>query len=197
MRVAQREIQLVVVERHATHRDVDAETLFPDQIAGLAIERLHDAAGVVEEDRSVVGERRGLIRAALVHRPDPLQLQILRVVSRDLRQRAVARRRLIVPQHRPVALARIAHHLVGDTREVLDLAFHGETSRRRFLPRPRPAPPPHPARLRHVRRRLRGSGRRSRASCRSSRRRSRATDPDVSGWRQRRRARGNAIDLRT
>ena len=43
-------------------------------------------------DRAVVGERRGLIRAALVHRPDPLQLQLLRVVARDLRQRAVVRR---------------------------------------------------------------------------------------------------------
>ena len=57
MRVAQREEQLVVVERHAAHGDVDAEALLPDQITGLAVERLDDAAGVVEEDGPVVGER--------------------------------------------------------------------------------------------------------------------------------------------
>ena len=74
-----------------------AETLFPDQIAGLAVERLNDAAGVVQEDRAVVRERRRLIGAAFVHRPDPRQLQILCVVARDLRQRAVVRRELIAP----------------------------------------------------------------------------------------------------
>jgi hypothetical protein len=104
------------------------------QIAGLAIERLHDAAGVVEEDRPVVRKRGRLIRSALVHGPDPLQLEILGVVARDLRQRAVTRGELIVPQHRPVTRRRVAQHLVGDAREVLHLAFHGEPDRRRLLP---------------------------------------------------------------
>ena len=57
MRVAQRQEQLVVIERHAAHREVDAKALLPDQIAGLAVERLDDAAGVVEEDGAVIRER--------------------------------------------------------------------------------------------------------------------------------------------
>jgi len=44
-------------------------------------------------------------------------------------------------------------------------------------------------------RRLRGSGLRSRAACGSSSRRSGTTDPDVSRWRQWRRACGNAVEL--
>ena len=53
--------QLVVVERDAAHRDIAAKAVLPDQIAGLAVERLDDAAGVVQEDRAVVGERRRLL----------------------------------------------------------------------------------------------------------------------------------------
>ena len=124
-------IQLVVVERHAAHRRVDAEPLLPDQIAGLAVERLDDAAGVVEEDGAVVRERRRLVRAALGHRRDPGQLQLLDVVARDLRQRAEARRVLIAPQHRPVAGRRIAQHLVGDRREGLHFAGDREAGDRR------------------------------------------------------------------
>ena len=91
--------------------DVDAETLLPDQIAGLAVERLDDAAACCSgRSTPLWASGDGLIGAALVHRPDPLQLQILRVVARDLRQRAVARRVLIAPQHRPVARSRIAQH---------------------------------------------------------------------------------------
>ncbi len=81
-------------------------------------------------DRAVVGERRRLVGAAFVHRPDPRELEVLRVVPRDLRQRAEVRRVVIAPQHEPVARRRIPQHLVGDAREVPDLARHGETYRR-------------------------------------------------------------------
>ena len=130
VRVAEREIQLVVVERHAAHRRVDAEALFPDQIAGLAVERLDDAVGVVEEDDAVVRERRRLVGAAFDHRRHPRQLQLVRVVARDLRQRAEVAGGLIAPQHRPVAGRRIAQHLVGDARVVADLARDGEAQDR-------------------------------------------------------------------
>ena len=90
----------------------------------------------------------GWLRAAFVHRPDPRQLQVLRVVARDLRQRAEVRRVVIAPQHEPVARRRILQHLVGDGREVLDFAGDGHTRRAaappRHVPPARPAPPGHP-----------------------------------------------------
>ena len=127
----EREIQLVLVERHAAHRRVDAEALLPDQIAGLAVERLDDAVAVVEEDDAVVRERRRLVGAALAHRRHPGELQLPDVVARDLVQRAEIARGLIPAQHRPVAGRRVAQHLVGDARVVADLAGDGEAEDRR------------------------------------------------------------------
>jgi hypothetical protein len=69
--VARSQIQLVVVERHAALRDVHTQIALPDQVAGLAIERLDDAAGVVHVDGAVVRERRRLVGAALVHSATP------------------------------------------------------------------------------------------------------------------------------
>ena len=71
MCVAHRDEQLVVVERHAAHGGVAAEPMLPDQIAGLAVERLDDAAGVVQIDDAVVRERRRLVGAAFGHRRRP------------------------------------------------------------------------------------------------------------------------------
>ena len=127
MRVAHRDIELVVVQRDTARRGVAAETLLPDQIAGLAIDRLDDPAGVIDEDRPVARERRGLIRAAFGHRGDPDQLQILCVVTRDLCQRAVVRREVIAADRQPVSWRGIAKILVGDGGEVLDFARDGET----------------------------------------------------------------------
>ena len=88
VRVAHRDEQLVVVERDAAHGDVAAEAMLPDQIAGLAVERLDDAGRVVQINRAVVRQRRRLVGAAFVHRPDPCKLKILGVVARDLIQGA-------------------------------------------------------------------------------------------------------------
>src|SRR6185503_10407869 len=103
------------------------ETLLPDQIAGLAVERLDDSAGVIDEDRPVARQRRRLIGATLGHRRDPDQLQILCVVTSDLCQWAVVRREVIAANREPVARRRIFQHLVGDWCEVLHLARDRES----------------------------------------------------------------------
>ena len=126
VRVAQRQKELVVVERHAAHGRVDAEPLLPDQIAALAVERLDDAVAVVEEDDAVVRERRRLVGAALAHRRHPRELQLRDVVAGDLVERAEIARRLIPPQHRPVAGRRVAQHVVGDAGVVANLAGDGQ-----------------------------------------------------------------------
>ncbi len=41
---------------------VGADAGFPNQIAGLAVERLYDVAGACEVNDAVVDDRRGLIR---------------------------------------------------------------------------------------------------------------------------------------
>ena len=203
VRVAQREIQLVVVERHATHRDVHAEALFPDQIARPSVDRLDDTAGVVQEDGAVLGERRRLVRAALVHRPDPLQLEVLSVVARDLRERAVARRVLIAPQHRPVTWRRIAQHLVGHGRQVLHLTANRESCRRRFLSPSSPLTCSRSLRTRAAScGRLRSGGWGSRALSWCCRRGggcsswSRSTNRDCGGWGERGGSRSDFVELK-
>ena len=116
-----------------------AVAVFPDQLAGLAVDRLHDVAGVVEIDDAVVHERRGLVGAAFVHRPDPLQAQILDVVGGDLVERAVVRGVVVAPDHQPVAGIGIAQHRVGDRDVVLHFAGDGDAGGRRRRPVPRPA----------------------------------------------------------
>ncbi len=88
-RVAGCRKHLVVVDGDPAHRGavrVRAVAVFPDQVAGTAIDRLHDVAGVVEIDDPVVNDRRRLIRATFIHGPDPLQAQVLHIVARDLVQ---------------------------------------------------------------------------------------------------------------
>src|SRR5439155_5971596 len=102
---------LVTVDRDAAHRGaVGGRTVavLPDQIAGFAVDGLHDVAGVVQIHDAVVHERSGLVRAAFVHRPDPLQLQIPDVVTRDLVEGTVIVRVVVVPNHEPVGGIRIA-----------------------------------------------------------------------------------------
>ncbi len=113
------EDQHVAVERDAARRDLGADVMLPDQVARARVERLHDAARVREIHRAFVHERGGLVRAAVAHRPDPLELQQLRVVGRDLGERAEARRGVVVAQHEPVVGCGIAQHRVRDRREAL------------------------------------------------------------------------------
>ena len=112
------EDQQIAVERQPARRDLGADGVLPDQRARPCVERLDDPAGVGEIHRPVVDERGGLIGAAVAHRPHPGELQLIDVVGRDLRQRAVARRAVVVPQHEPVVRLRIAQHLIGHRHEV-------------------------------------------------------------------------------
>ena len=78
---------LVAIDRDVAHRAkaanrVGADLVFPDQIAGGGVERLHHVAGVAEIHDAVVHERHRLVRAGVVHRPAPRQLQLLDVAAR-------------------------------------------------------------------------------------------------------------------
>ena len=137
VRVARGHEELVFVHADAAHRGavgVAAVPVLPDQLAGLPVDRLQHVARVVEEDDAVVDERRGLVGAALVHRPDPLQAQILHVVGRDLIQRAVIGRVVVAPDHQPVGRIRIAQHRLGDRDKVLNFAVDGDARRRTGSP---------------------------------------------------------------
>ena len=72
--------QLVVVNRQRARGAVAAggfgtDAILPDQVAGAAIKRLEGVAGVGEINNSVVDDGRRLVGAAVVHRPNPGQLQ--------------------------------------------------------------------------------------------------------------------------
>ena len=79
-------IDLVAVDRDAAHGGavgVGAVAVFPDQIAGLAVERLDDVAGVVEEDDAVVDDaaRAGCVPPSFIAQIHG-QPQVLDVVAR-------------------------------------------------------------------------------------------------------------------
>ena len=141
VRVARRQEDLVVGDRDAAdaavaRRLVRARARFPDQTARLPVERLHDVARGREIDDAVVHDRGRLIRARVVHRPHPLQLQVLHVGGRDLIQRAVAVALIIAPENQPVARRRILEHLRRDRHVVLH--FARQRSRRGSAAPPRP-----------------------------------------------------------
>src|SRR5206468_3209691 len=78
-RIAGGEEDLVLRDREAAKPAVagtllGASALFPDEIAALRIERLHDVVRVEQIEDAVVHERMRLVRAAFRHRPDPRQL---------------------------------------------------------------------------------------------------------------------------
>ena len=134
LRVAGCREYLVLVNGDPAHRGavrVRAVAVFPDQIARAAINRLHDVARVVEIDDPVVHERRRLIRAAFIHRPDPLKAQILHVVARDLIQRTVIRSVVVASNHEPVVRTGIAQHRVGHRHVILHFAGDGDGGHRR------------------------------------------------------------------
>ncbi len=97
----------------------------PDEVARLRIQRLHDVARAGQIDHAVVHNRRRLVGAGVVHRPHPLQLQVLHVVARDLIERAVALP-LIIPAHdEPVFRGRIFQHGRRHRHVIPDVAGDG------------------------------------------------------------------------
>ena len=125
--------QVVLIERHAPHRaladdGVRADAVFPEQVAGTTVERLHEVAGVVEIDDAVVDDRCRFACASLVHRPLPHHPQPPDVRRGDLGQRAVAPRLVVPTNHQPVAGRRIAQHRVGHGDVVLNVAGDGQAA---------------------------------------------------------------------
>ena len=131
MGIARRQKDLVVGNRDAANaavarRLIGTHARFPDQVTRLSIERLHEVAGTGQINDAVVNDWGGLVRARVVDRPDPLQLQVLHVARRDLIQRAVAVAVVVAAEHQPVAGRRAFQHLGGDRDVVLHLAANGD-----------------------------------------------------------------------
>ena len=128
---------LVVGDRNAadaaiSRRLVRARARLPDQTARFAVERLDDVARRREIDDAVVHDRGRLVRTRIVHRPHPLQLQVLHVGGGDLIQRAVAVAVIVPPEDEPVARRRVLQHLRRDGHVVLHLAGDRDTARGGF-----------------------------------------------------------------
>ena len=135
-RVARSEQNLVLRDREASQPAVarpllGSGSLFPDQFAGLRIERLDDVVRVEEKEGAVVHDRMRLVRAAFSHRPHPRELEIRGVLRGDLFQRAVAPPMIVAAEHQPVAGIRLPQHLVGHRDEVLHGARHRDPFPRR------------------------------------------------------------------
>ena len=80
--VRRAEIEPVAVQREAAlvkrrRALLERVRVLPEQVAGLRIERLHDVAVRLHEDRAVAHERHAF-RAARRHRPAPREAQVLR-----------------------------------------------------------------------------------------------------------------------
>ena len=65
---------------------------------------------------------RRLVGAALVHRPDPLQLQVMDIAGVDLLEGAVAPVGIVAAPDQPVAFRRIGEHGVRHRLVILDVA---------------------------------------------------------------------------
>ena len=136
--VGGRDDHLVLIDREIAHRALPElrhrpDFVLPDQVARGRVQRLHDVAGVDEIQRAIVHKRLRLIRADIfLHRPDPRELQILHIETRDLGERAVVPRLVIPPGHEPVAWRGVPEHVVGHRREVLHFSGDGEASGHRL-----------------------------------------------------------------
>ena len=136
MRVARRQKDLVLRNRDAAdaavaRRLIGTDARFPDEVAGLAVERLDDVAGAGEIHDAVVHDGRRLIRARIVHRPHPGELQIVDVVAGDLIERAVAPPEIVAPEDQPVSGRRILQHLRRHRHVVLHFASDRDAAHRR------------------------------------------------------------------
>ena len=149
VRVARRQKDLVLRDRDAANaavarRLIRADARFPDEVAGLCVERLDDVARAREIHHAVMDDGRRLIRARVVHRPDPCELQLVDVVAGDLIERAVAPPVIVAAEDEPVARRRILQHLRRHGDVVLHLAPDGDAAHAQLAP-PRPCPLPVPA----------------------------------------------------
>src|SRR5262245_60250205 len=87
--------------------------IFPDEIAGRGVERLHCSAGYVEVNNALVdgGYR---LRDALAEPSRPGEGQLTDVLFVHLIERTEALRIVCAAEHEPVLGTRIQEHLVGD-----------------------------------------------------------------------------------
>ena len=99
--------------------------MFPDQIPCPAIQGLNHVAGIDQIDDAAIHERSGF-RVAVVHVPNPLELQSADVARIDLVEPAVALSVVIAPHHGPVRWVRVPEHFVRDRDEFTHHIRHSE-----------------------------------------------------------------------
>jgi hypothetical protein len=119
MGVGGREEHLVLIKRDASIAAIEvwrswADAVFPDQLTGPGIQRLHNIVGVGKEDDAVMDDWGHFVGAPLVHRPSPFELQILDVVGVDLLQRAETPSLIVAAEHEPIAICGMFQHGVGN-----------------------------------------------------------------------------------
>src|SRR5213594_2152134 len=96
-------------------------TILPDQIPSRSIERLNDAPGVWQVHDAVVDKRRGFIRAGIVHRPGPGELELGHILPGNLIKRTVAPCIISAPPVQPIPRRRIPQHGLGHWAKFFDL----------------------------------------------------------------------------
>jgi hypothetical protein len=100
---------------HLRQRVAALATIFPEELPGAAVERLHHVPRIGDEQNAVVDQRRGL-RCAGLHCPRPLEPQVPDVLCRDLRERTEALSVERPPPAQPRRRIWIGEHRIGHWR---------------------------------------------------------------------------------
>jgi hypothetical protein len=90
--------------------------VFPEQISGPSVERVHDVVRL-REIHDAVADKRGSLLIAELLRPGPGELQVADIAFVDLVERAVSPAVIRAPPHEPVIRTGIGRDFVANRRE--------------------------------------------------------------------------------
>ena len=133
VRIDRVEENQVLVDGQAAHLCGRAQPLvhftavFPDEVAGGGVERLHDVAGVGDVHHAVTDDRHRL-RDAWLEAPGPGELHVADIVPVDLVERTVAPAVEGAPPVEPVARIRVLEYGIADRPDVGRLLRHAGRS---------------------------------------------------------------------
>src|SRR5450631_2405541 len=109
-RVIGRKIDLVAPYRDTAHAAVirparsGADPVFPQKLASLGVKSLYRIVSIAEKHNAIMDQRRRLVCATFIHRPNPLKLERFDVVAINLTERTVAPAGIVAPAHEPIAV---------------------------------------------------------------------------------------------